>query len=55
MAFRKQAHGVLIEPKRKVDPDDVLTSKESALIGKARREMRHGNYVILQPRPDGPG
>ena len=47
VAFRKQANGVLIKPKRLVDRDDVLTPKESALVRKAEREMRHGKYVTL--------
>ncbi|HLN00828.1 MAG TPA: AbrB/MazE/SpoVT family DNA-binding domain-containing protein [Bryobacteraceae bacterium] len=47
VAFRKQANGVLIKPKRLVDPDDVLSPKESALVRKAEREMRQGKYVTL--------
>jgi AbrB family looped-hinge helix DNA binding protein len=47
VAFRRQANGVLIKPKRVVDPDDLLTPEESALIAKARREMRAGKYVTL--------
>ena len=47
VAFTKQANGVLIRPKRLVDADDTLTREESALIGKARREMRKGKYVTL--------
>ena len=47
VAFRKRADGVLIRPKRLVDPDDVLTPRESALIANARREMKAGNYVTL--------
>jgi hypothetical protein len=30
-----------------VDPDDVLTREESALVAKARREMREGKSVTL--------
>jgi hypothetical protein len=30
-----------------VDPDDVLSREESALVSKARREMREGKYVSL--------
>jgi bifunctional DNA-binding transcriptional regulator/antitoxin component of YhaV-PrlF toxin-antitoxin module len=47
VAFTQQANGVLVKPKRMVDPDDVLTPKESALIAKARREMREGKSVTL--------
>ena len=47
VAFRKQANGVLIKPKRVVDPDDVLSPEESAQIAKARREMRVGRGITL--------
>ncbi len=47
VAFRKQANGVLIKPKRVVDPDDVLSPEESAQIAKARREMRAGMGITL--------
>ena len=38
---------VVIKPKRVIDPDDVLTPQESALIAKARREMKEGKYIAL--------
>ncbi|MGO9239442.1 MAG: AbrB/MazE/SpoVT family DNA-binding domain-containing protein [Bryobacteraceae bacterium] len=47
VAFTKHPSGVLMKPKRMVDPDDVLTSEESALIAKARREVAAGNFVTL--------
>ena len=47
VAFAARAGGVLIKPKRVVDPDDVLTREESALVKKAEREMRQGKYVTL--------
>jgi AbrB family looped-hinge helix DNA binding protein len=47
VVFTKQPGGVLIKPKRAVDPDDVLTPEEGALVDKARREMRQGNYIPL--------
>jgi len=47
VAFSRQANGVLVKPKRVVDPDDVLTPEESALVKKAEREMRQGKYVTL--------
>jgi len=47
VAFRKQANGVLIKPKRVVDPDNVLSPQESAQIAKARREMRAGMGIPL--------
>ena len=48
VGFRRHAGGVLIQPKRMVDPDDVLTREESALIAKARREVRAGEFVTLE-------
>ena len=45
VAFTKHENGVLIKPKRMVDPDEVLTSEESALIAKARREVAAGISV----------
>jgi AbrB family looped-hinge helix DNA binding protein len=47
VAFAEKGNGVLVKPKRIVDPDDTLTTEESALIAKARREMREGKYVTL--------
>jgi AbrB family looped-hinge helix DNA binding protein len=47
VALTQQVNGVLIKPKKLVDPDDVLTREESALVSKARREMREGKYVTL--------
>jgi AbrB family looped-hinge helix DNA binding protein len=47
VALTQQANGVLIKPKRLVDPDDVLTREESALVSKARQEMREGKYIPL--------
>lgn len=59
VAFAEQKNGVLVKPKRVIDPDDVLTSEESALVKKAEREIRQGKYVTLdqlrhdldRPRP----
>jgi AbrB family looped-hinge helix DNA binding protein len=47
VAFAQKENGVLIKPKRLVDPDDVLTREEGALVSKARREIRQGKYVSL--------
>ena len=47
MSKAGQRKGVLIRPKRLVDPDDVLSPEESALVKKAEREMHEGQYVIL--------
>jgi hypothetical protein len=47
VAFAEQKNGVLVKPKRLVDPDDILTPEESALVKKAEREMRRGKFVTL--------
>ena len=47
VAFAQTQSGVLIKPRRVVDPDDVLTPEESALVKKAEREMREGKFVSL--------
>jgi AbrB family looped-hinge helix DNA binding protein len=47
VAFAQKENGVLIKPKRLVNPDDVLNREEGALVSKARREMREGKYVSL--------
>ena len=47
VVFSQRENGVMIKPKRLVDPDDVLTREEGALVSKARREMREGKYVSL--------
>jgi AbrB family looped-hinge helix DNA binding protein len=48
VAFAQKGNGVLVKPKRLVDPDDVLTTEESALVKKAEREIRQGKYVTLE-------
>jgi AbrB family looped-hinge helix DNA binding protein len=47
VALTQQPNGVLIRPKRLVDPDDILTREESAIVAKARREMREEKSVTL--------
>ncbi len=47
VAFAPRADGVLIKPKKVVDPDDVLTPTEGALLKKAERQMRRGQSVTL--------
>jgi hypothetical protein len=38
---------VPIKVRKVVEPDDVLTAEESALVKKAERGMRQGRYVTL--------
>jgi AbrB family looped-hinge helix DNA binding protein len=40
VAFSKQANGVLIKPKRVVDPDDVLTRAEAKKVRHALQQVR---------------
>jgi antitoxin component of MazEF toxin-antitoxin module len=47
VAFTQQANGVLIRPKRLVDPDDVLTLNEAVLLKKAEQQMRRGQSITL--------
>jgi len=47
VAFSMRDNGVLIKPQRAVASDEILTREESALITKARREMRQGEFVTL--------
>ena len=47
VAFTERQDGVLIKPKRLVDPDDILTPEESALVKKAEGEMLQGKFVTL--------
>ncbi len=47
MAFSKQPNGVLIKPKRVVDPDDVLTPAEAKKIRHALKQVRQGKTEPL--------
>ena len=40
VAFSEQANGVLIKPKRVVDPDDVLTPAEAKKVRHALKQVR---------------
>ena len=42
VAFRRQSNGVLIKPKRVVDPDDVLTPEEAKKVRHALKQIRAG-------------
>ena len=39
--------GVLIKPKKLVDPDDVLTPEEAALVRKGEQQLARGEFVTL--------
>ena len=55
VAFAQKDNGILVKPKRRVDPDDVLTPEEGALLKKAEREMRQGRFVGLAELNDALG
>ena len=42
VAFSKQDNGVLIRPKRVVDPDEVLTPAEAKKVRHALKQIREG-------------
>lgn len=48
VAVEQHGRSVVIKPKKLIDPDDVLTLKEGALLKKAEREMKQGKYVTLE-------
>jgi AbrB family looped-hinge helix DNA binding protein len=47
VAVAQRGDTVVIKRKTPVDPDDVLTPAESALVKRAEREMKQGKYVTL--------
>jgi len=47
VSLAQHQSGVLIKPRRVVDPDDILTPEKSALVKKAEREMRQEKFVTL--------
>ena len=47
VAFSKQANGVLIKPKRVVDPDDMLTPAEAKKVRHALKQVRRGKTKPL--------
>lgn len=47
VAVAQRGDSVIIKRKIPVDPDDVLTPAEAALVKKAEREMKQGKYVTL--------
>ncbi len=39
---------VVIKPKKLVDPDDILTAKEEAIVRKAEQEIQRGEVVAWE-------
>ena len=42
VAFAQQKNGVLIKPKRLVDPDDVLTPLEAKMVRRGEAQLKRG-------------
>ena len=43
VAFAKRANGVLIKPKRVVDPEDVLTPEEAKIVRRGEAQLKRGD------------
>jgi hypothetical protein len=46
VAFAKQRNGVLIEPKRVPDPDDVLTPAEAKKVRQGMKQIKEGRFKL---------
>ena len=44
VAFSRQANGVLVKPKRLVDPDDVLTPAEAKKVRRGMEQIKAGRF-----------
>jgi AbrB family looped-hinge helix DNA binding protein len=47
VTVEQRGQSVVIKSKKLVDPDDVLTPEEGALVKKAEREVKQGKFVTL--------
>ncbi|MGD0008381.1 MAG: AbrB/MazE/SpoVT family DNA-binding domain-containing protein [Terriglobia bacterium] len=48
VTFSRQANGVLVKPKRLVDPDDVLTPAEAKKVRHGRQQIKAGRFKLWQ-------
>ena len=46
VAFSKHPNGVLIKPKRLVDPDDVLTPAEAKKVRHGMKQIKEGRFKL---------
>ncbi|HYL73391.1 MAG TPA: hypothetical protein VEU96_04260 [Bryobacteraceae bacterium] len=46
MAFSKQANGVLMKPKRLVDPEDVLSPAEAKKVRHGMKQIKDGRFKL---------
>jgi bifunctional DNA-binding transcriptional regulator/antitoxin component of YhaV-PrlF toxin-antitoxin module len=42
VAFSRQSNGVLIKPRRLVDPDDTLSSAEAKIVRRGEAQLKRG-------------
>jgi len=45
---RANQGAVVIRPKKLVDPDDILSPEEEALVRKGEAQLRRGEYLTLE-------
>lgn len=48
VAFSRHANGVLVKPKRLVDPDDVLTPAEAKKVRHGMEQIKEGGFKLWQ-------
>jgi AbrB family looped-hinge helix DNA binding protein len=46
VAFSRQANGVLVKPKRLVDPDDVLTPAQAKKVRRGMEQIKQGRFKL---------
>ena len=52
VAFSRKANGVLVKPKRLVDPDDVLTPAEAKKVRQGMHQFKAGQFKRWQDVKD---
>ena len=53
VAFSRQVNGVLVKPKRLVDPDDVLTPAEAKKVRQGMEQIKAGRFKLGRDVKDG--
>jgi AbrB family looped-hinge helix DNA binding protein len=46
VAFAQKRNGVLIKPRRVVDPDDVLTPQEAKMVRRGMKQIKEGRFKL---------
>jgi len=52
VAFSRQVNGVLVKPKRLVDPDDVLTPAEAKKVRQGTEQIKAGRFKLWRDAKD---